>query len=68
MGFNEIAAREMRAAGVAPQTLHAGQTLRAGHGIGGEMHEPPEMLHFGRPQTGLVLREGMVFTIEQMLN
>ena len=39
-----------------------------GHGIGREMHEPPQVLHWGKPQTGLVLREGMVFTIEPMLN
>jgi methionyl aminopeptidase len=39
-----------------------------GHGIGREMHEAPQVLHWGRPQTGLVLREGMTFTIEPMLN
>ncbi len=39
-----------------------------GHGIGREMHEPPQIMHFGRPGTGLALREGMVFTIEPMLN
>ncbi|CAN7399142.1 type I methionyl aminopeptidase [Duganella sp. LjRoot269] len=39
-----------------------------GHGIGREMHEAPQVLHWGKPQTGLVLREGMVFTIEPMLN
>lgn len=39
-----------------------------GHGIGREMHEPPEVLHWGKPKTGLTLREGMVFTIEPMLN
>lgn len=39
-----------------------------GHGIGREMHEPPEVLHWGRPKTGVVLREGMVFTIEPMIN
>lgn len=39
-----------------------------GHGIGREMHEEPQVLHFGRPGTGLPLREGMVFTIEPMLN
>lgn len=39
-----------------------------GHGIGREMHEPPQVLHWGRPQTGMVLREGMTFTIEPMLN
>jgi methionyl aminopeptidase len=39
-----------------------------GHGIGREMHEAPQVLHWGKPKTGLVLREGMVFTIEPMLN
>jgi methionyl aminopeptidase len=39
-----------------------------GHGIGREMHEPPQVLHWGKPRTGLMLREGMVFTIEPMLN
>ncbi len=39
-----------------------------GHGIGREMHEEPQILHFGKPGTGLALREGMVFTIEPMLN
>jgi methionyl aminopeptidase len=39
-----------------------------GHGIGRAMHEPPQVLHWGKPNTGLVLREGMVFTIEPMLN
>ncbi len=39
-----------------------------GHGIGREMHEDPQVLHFGKPGTGLTLREGMVFTIEPMLN
>ncbi|UZK67448.1 type I methionyl aminopeptidase [Sphingomonas sp. M1-B02] len=39
-----------------------------GHGIGREMHEEPQILHFGKPGTGMELREGMVFTIEPMLN
>ncbi|MCW1427709.1 type I methionyl aminopeptidase [Novosphingobium sp. JCM 18896] len=39
-----------------------------GHGIGREMHEDPQILHFGKPGTGMVLREGMVFTIEPMVN
>ena len=39
-----------------------------GHGIGREMHEEPKVLNFGRPATGLKLREGMVFTIEPMVN
>ncbi|AZZ97888.1 type I methionyl aminopeptidase [Pseudoalteromonas sp. R3] len=39
-----------------------------GHGIGTEMHEAPEVLHFGRPGTGMKLVPGMTFTIEPMLN
>ncbi|GGP27988.1 type I methionyl aminopeptidase [Silvimonas amylolytica] len=39
-----------------------------GHGIGREMHEDPQVLHWGKPKTGLLLQEGMVFTIEPMLN
>lgn len=39
-----------------------------GHGIGRKMHEEPQILNFGRPKTGIRLREGMVFTIEPMVN
>jgi methionyl aminopeptidase len=39
-----------------------------GHGIGREMHEEPSVLNFGRPGTGVQLREGMVFTVEPMIN
>ena len=39
-----------------------------GHGIGREMHEEPQVLHWGKPNTGMLLREGMVFTIEPMIN
>jgi methionyl aminopeptidase len=39
-----------------------------GHGIGREMHEEPQVLNFGRAGTGMTLREGMVFTIEPMIN
>jgi methionyl aminopeptidase len=39
-----------------------------GHGIGRAMHEEPQVLHYGKAGTGLVLREGMVFTIEPMIN
>jgi methionyl aminopeptidase len=39
-----------------------------GHGVGRTMHEPPEVLHFGRPGAGLELKEGMFFTIEPMIN
>ncbi|MGJ8687944.1 MAG: type I methionyl aminopeptidase [Gammaproteobacteria bacterium] len=39
-----------------------------GHGIGREMHEAPQVLHFGQKGKGLVLKEGMTFTIEPMIN
>lgn len=39
-----------------------------GHGIGRQMHEAPQILHYGQAGTGLLLKEGMVFTIEPMLN
>jgi len=39
-----------------------------GHGIGREMHEAPQVLHYGKRGTGLMLKEGMVFTIEPMIN
>jgi methionyl aminopeptidase len=39
-----------------------------GHGIGRVIHEPPQIPHFGEAGTGLRLKEGMVITIEPMLN
>ncbi|MBB2159652.1 type I methionyl aminopeptidase [Gluconacetobacter sacchari] len=39
-----------------------------GHGIGRTFHAAPNVLHYGRPAEGLVLRPGMFFTIEPMLN
>jgi len=39
-----------------------------GHGLGRIFHDTPNILHYGRPGEGLVLREGMFFTIEPMLN
>jgi len=39
-----------------------------GHGIGRIFHEEPQVLHYGKPGTGLVLQEGMFFTIEPMVN
>ncbi|MBD3308240.1 type I methionyl aminopeptidase [candidate division KSB3 bacterium] len=38
-----------------------------GHGIGRELHEPPHVLHYGKANTGLRLKAGMVFTIEPMI-
>ncbi len=39
-----------------------------GHGIGTSFHEDPQVLHYGKPGTGLVLEPGMTFTIEPMIN
>jgi len=39
-----------------------------GHGIGRQFHEEPQVLHYGRPGTGMKLVPGMVFTIEPMIN
>lgn len=39
-----------------------------GHGIGREFHEEPQVVHYGKPNTGIELREGMIFTIEPMIN
>lgn len=39
-----------------------------GHGIGRTFHAEPNVLHYGKPGTGLKLKAGMVFTIEPMLN
>ncbi len=39
-----------------------------GHGIGRIFHEDPQVLHYGRPGTGIELEEGMTFTIEPMVN
>jgi len=39
-----------------------------GHGLGTVFHDAPSVLHYGEPNTGLVLQEGMFFTIEPMIN
>ena len=39
-----------------------------GHGIGEAMHEGPDVLHYGQAGAGMVLKEGMTFTIEPMVN
>ncbi|MBL8540743.1 MAG: type I methionyl aminopeptidase [Betaproteobacteria bacterium] len=39
-----------------------------GHGIGARFHEEPQVLHYGRPGTGLRLQAGMTFTVEPMVN
>lgn len=39
-----------------------------GHGIGRSFHEDPQVLHYGKPGTGIILETGMTFTIEPMIN
>jgi len=39
-----------------------------GHGIGQVFHEEPQVLHYGKPGTGLKLEPGMTFTVEPMIN
>jgi len=39
-----------------------------GHGIGRVFHDEPQVVHYGRPNRGLRLEEGMTFTIEPMIN
>ncbi len=39
-----------------------------GHGIGRVFHEEPQVLHYGKPDSGLVLQPGLIFTIEPMVN
>jgi methionyl aminopeptidase len=49
---------------------HGYSVVRAfvGHGTGIHFHEPPDVRHYGRPNTGTVLVPNMVFTIEPMVN
>jgi methionyl aminopeptidase len=39
-----------------------------GHGIGAGFHEEPQIVHYGKPGTGMAVKEGMTFTIEPMIN
>ena len=39
-----------------------------GHGISNTFHEPPNILHYGKKNTGVELKPGMTFTIEPMIN
>ncbi|MDR2007812.1 MAG: type I methionyl aminopeptidase [Alphaproteobacteria bacterium] len=39
-----------------------------GHGVGSEFHQDPNVLHYGNFGEGMILQEGMVFTIEPMIN
>lgn len=39
-----------------------------GHGVGRKFHQDPQVLHYGKPGTGVRLEPGMIFTIEPMIN
>ncbi len=39
-----------------------------GHGVGRIFHDAPSILHYGRPEDGPAMREGMIFTVEPMIN
>ena len=39
-----------------------------GHGVGRLFHDMPNILHYGRPGEGVLLKPGMIFTIEPMVN
>jgi len=39
-----------------------------GHGIGRKFHEEPQVVHYGKPNTGVKLVAGMIFTVEPMIN
>ena len=39
-----------------------------GHGIGKKFHEDPQILHYGKAGAGMVLKAGMIFTVEPMIN
>jgi len=59
--------------GHAIQTFAEGQRCSVvrdfcGHGIGRIFHDAPNVLHYGRPGSGAVIKEGMFFTIEPMIN
>lgn len=39
-----------------------------GHGVGRKFHQDPQVLHYGKADTGITLEAGMIFTIEPMIN
>ncbi len=39
-----------------------------GHGVGLVFHQPPSVLHYGKPGAGMTLKPGMIFTVEPMIN
>jgi methionyl aminopeptidase len=74
LGINEARAnKRLGDVGAAIQTYaesHGFSVVRelVGHGVGRSLHEDPQVLHYGKPNTGERLRPGMVFTVEPMIN
>ena len=65
----EVAAAEaMEKLGQIPKGVASVVRDFCGHGISTTFHEPPNVLHYGRRNTGMELRPGMTFTIEPMIN
>ena len=65
----EVAAAEaMEKLGQIPKGVASVVRYFCGHGISTTFHEPPNILHYGRKNTGMELRPGMTFTIEPMIN
>ncbi len=59
--------------GAAIQTMVEGQRFSVvrdycGHGLGRVFHAPPSVMHYGQAGTGTILRPGMIFTVEPMIN
>ena len=64
-----ISATSARPSSATPREKATGVVREyVGHGVGRSLHEEPNVLHHGKPGTGVELRTGMVFTIEPMLN
>lgn len=58
-------------AAIERHAIHHGYSVvreYCGHGIGRRFHEEPQVLHYGKPGTGIELQPGMTFTIEPMIN
>lgn len=74
LGIEEVApGKHLGDIGHAIQThaqAHGFSVVRefCGHGIGRNFHEEPQVVHYGKPHTGVELKPGMTFTIEPMIN
>lgn len=73
-GIKQVApGKQLGDIGHAIQTFVEGQRCSVvreycGHGIGQVFHEDPQVVHYGKPGTGMVLQPGMTFTVEPMVN